>query len=105
MPLYGFRCDQGHETELLCAIGAEVIVVCSCGGLAHRYAVNRLAVIGQATVPRDERNYRKTYGEYREAVAEVADHYERRRSNGERVQEPNYYGMARQQAIAKGAKL
>ncbi len=81
---------------------------CFCGSVADRLAVNRMVVIGTATVPRDERNYRQSYGEYREAVAEVADHYQRvngERAPGEQVRGPNYYNIARAQARATGAKV
>ena len=107
MPLYRYRCSNGHEAELLRPMRVSG-VVCHCGDVGLRQAVNPLAVIGKAGVPRDQRSYRKSYGEYREAVAEVADHYER--VNGERaprdhVQEPDYYGLAERQAIAKGAPI
>ena len=106
-PLYIYRCPAGHETELLRPRSVESNV-CPCGADAERQAVYHFAVVGQAAIPRDEKNYRQTYGEYREAVAEVVDGYERvnkDRPPGERVQSPDYYGKARAQAIAKGAPI
>lgn len=82
--------------------------LCSCGLLANRSSVNHLTVIGTATVPRDERNYRQSYGEYREAVVEVADQHQRvndSRSPGEWVQSPDYYALAKAQSRARGVKI
>ena len=78
---------------------------CPCGAPRRRLVVHRVAVIGQATVPRDERSYRQGYAEYREAVAEVSDFYQRKRADGDPVREPDYYGLARAQSIAKGAVI
>ena len=107
MPIYSYRCGQGHETELLRPFEvAEVL--CGCGDQAIRSSVNRLSVIGQVPVPRDERSYRKSYGEYREAAAEVADGYERvnrDRAPSEQVKGTDYYSLAKAQAIAKGAPI
>jgi hypothetical protein len=83
-------------------------VECACGSEANREAVNRVAIIGAVPVPRDERNYRQSFAEYREAVAEVADGYERvnrDRAPGERIREPDYYERAKAQAIAKGVPI
>ena len=107
MPIYVYRCKQGHETELLRTFEVND-VLCPCGSHALRQPINRLVVIGRAIVPRDQRNYRKSYGEYREAVAEVSDHYSRvnnGRGPGEKVQPPDYYGLAKAQAVAKGVAI
>ena len=104
MPLFRYACPSGHEVELLRHRSVDA-VPCACGAEAQRCAVNHVAVIGRATVPRDHRNYRQSYGEYREAVAEVADGYKQvndSRGPREQVQSPDYYGLAKAQATAKG---
>ena len=107
MPLYTYRCQGGHEAELLRPRDTAT-APCQCGLPALRQTVYPLAHIGRATIPRDERSYRHSYGEYREAVAEVAEHYQR--VNGERgpeeqVREPDYFGLAKAQAVSKGAPI
>ncbi len=107
MPLFRYVCPNGHEVEALQHRSVDT-VPCECGASALRQAVNQVTVIGRATVPQNERNYRKSFGEYREAVAEVADCYQRvndERAPEERVQRPDYYGLARAQAIAQGAPI
>ncbi len=107
MPLYRYRCDQGHEAELLRPRDVAV-VSCPCGAQADRLAVNRVAHIGRATVPRDERSYRQSYAEYHDAVQDVAYKYDRlndSRAPAEKVREPDYYELAKAQAVAKGASI
>lgn len=104
MPLYEYVCREGHVTELLRPRDVAV-VSCACGAAASREAVNHIGVTGFATVPRDQRNYRQNYGEYREAVAEVADHYETKQKRGDPAREPDYYSHAVTQARAKGARI
>lgn len=107
MPLYDYECPQGHLAELLRPWGVAT-VLCACGEPAARQAVYRVAALGHAAVPPTDRNYRQPYSEYREAVAEVADHYGRvngERGPGEQVRVPDYYGLAKAQAVSKGAKV
>ena len=102
--MFAYRCPQGHETDEL-RHHDVVSIPCLCGAEALRQAVNQFAVIGQASVPRDERNYRKSYSEYREALADVVYDNEKVQKNGQRVIEPDYYDAARAQAKAKGANI
>ena len=104
MPLYRYRCDLGHEAELLRSRDVERIE-CACGAVAERQAVNLFAMGGKAVVPRDERSYRQSYAEFQEETAEVAHDYQKHRENGEGGQEPDYYRLAKQQAAAKGAPI
>lgn len=107
MPIYAYRCSAGHKFEERRSYG-DSIVLCGCGLDAERQAVNHVAVIGQAGVPRDERNYRHTFSEYREAVAEVQDGYERvnqARAPSEQIKEPDYFGVAKKRAVAHGAPI
>ncbi len=107
MPLYDYRCPNGHRVELIRPIGVNT-VQCSCGVDAERRTVNRVAHIGRAVVPHAQRNYRQSFSEYREAVDEVADSY--RRVNDERaphegVTAPNYYELAKTKAHTQGAAI
>ena|SRR3990167_1266105 len=107
MPLYLYRCPEGHQLERLQAQGVETLA-CGCGALAQRCAVNVLTVVGKATIPPSERSYRQAYAEYREAVEDVAYHYDkvnRDRAPDEQVKERDYYQEASAQAQAKGAKI
>ena len=107
MPFYSYRCPQGHDQELLRP--REVVSVpCPCGEDGIRQAVNRLAVIGKAVIPRDQRSYRQTFSEYNEALAEVADSYARvndSRPPEDHVQQPDYFGLATKQAVDKGVPI
>lgn len=48
MPLYDFRCEQGHTHEALAPTGV-LTHLCECGLLAPRVAVNRIAVVAPAS--------------------------------------------------------
>ena len=106
-PLYTYRCPEGHETEMLMPFSVET-TVCSCGVQAQRQSVYHFAVVGQAAVPRDERSYRQSFGEYQDAVAEVSDGYERMnrdRAPSEQIKEPDYSGLAKARAVAHGVPI
>ena len=108
MPLYQYRCERGHEVEMLRRGSTDPDVAvpdCPCGAQRRRLVVHRVAVIGQAAVPPDDRSYRQEYAEYREAVAEVSSFYQRKRADGDPVREPDYYGLAKAQAAAQGAVI
>ena len=82
--------------------------VCSCGVQAQRQSVYHVAVVGQAATPRDERNYRHSFAQYNEAIQEVSDGYDRvnnDRPPSERIRPPDYYAIARDQAVAHGAPI
>lgn len=104
MPLFTFVCPAGHTAELL-RHRDVVLVACPCGLAGERQAVNRVSLIGQATVPRDERSYRHEFREFAEASAEVGDFYGRKTADGDPVNVPDYYALARAQAIAAGAPI
>ena len=107
MPIYDYRCTAGHEFEERRSYD-DSLVPCRCGLDAQRQAVNHIAVIGQTSVPRDERNYRHTFSEYREAVDEVQDGYERvnqARAPSEQVKQPDYLSLAKAQAVAHGVPI
>ena len=107
MPLYGYQCPQGHEVELIRPIGVDT-ALCPCGEESKRRTIYRVAHIGRAVVPRDQQTYRQSFGEYREAVAEVEDGYSRinnERAPHEQVSTPNYFELAKSKAQAQGAAI
>ena len=107
MPLYGYRCSNGHEIELIRPMGVDAIS-CPCGVESERQAVNRVAHIGRAIVPQDQKTYRQSFSEYREAVDEVADSYSRvnnDRAPSEKVLETDYYKAAKRKAQSQGAAI
>ncbi len=107
MPLYRYQCPLGHEAELIRPMGVDT-VPCPCGGVAERCTANRVAHIGRAVIPRDQRTYRRGFSEYQEAAAEVEDIYTRvnkDRALGERVAGPNYFALAKSKAQAQGASI
>lgn len=107
MPLYQYRCSQGHEEELIRQMGVDT-VPCPCGLSSKRRTVNQVAHIGRAAVPQDQRNYRQSFSEYREAVAEVSDGYSRinnDRAPNEKVLEPNLFEFAKSKAQSQGAAI
>ena len=54
MPLYDFRCDEGHEFEERGGFNTSE-VPCHCGLVARRSSVNRIGVSGFATPAMNER--------------------------------------------------
>ena len=107
MPLYGYQCPQGHEVELIRPIGVDT-VLCPCGDESKRQTVNRVSHIGRAAIPRDQKTYRQSFSEYREAVAEVSDSYSRinnERAPHEQALKPNYFQLAKSKARSQGAAI
>ncbi len=102
MPMYEYRCREGHVTELLRPRTVEV-VACACGAPAGRAQVYPFAVSGFTPIPRDEKNYRQDFREFTEARAEAGDYYGRLRANGDPVNEPDYATIARAQAPVRAA--
>ena len=104
MPIYRYRCPQGHESERLRPFDVSE-TSCPCGQTAERQAVYRMSMIGNTEIPRDERNYRQSFSEYQDALHDVVHKYERAYDNHDPVREPDYYALAKTQAIAKGAPI
>ena len=104
MPIYTYKCSEGHEADQV-QHRDIVVVPCACGLAARRQSVYRLAITGLAETPRDERSYRQSYGEYQDALNDVAYHWNNAKASGDPVREPDYYAAARAQAIAKGAPI
>ena len=64
MPLYIYRCPQGHSTEALRGVSVAVIA-CDCGKVSQRQSVYATAIGGRQRPPVAER--RVSLREYREA--------------------------------------
>lgn len=82
MPLYSYRCPEGHETEMVRPMGTET-ATCPCGKTAKRGHVHRVIAIGA------EADIRGMYRRFTEATAEGAS--------------PNY-NMAKAKAAAIAAR-
>lgn len=110
MPLYQF--DDGlHVTERRESMDVEFIT-CGCGRIATRVQVYRDQYMSCETgpkggtksePPRDEKNYRRQYGEYREASSEMDYAYSR--VDDPKVKAPNYYKRGVAEAKKQGAKV
>lgn len=102
MPFYTYRCPAGHVREALRSRNDEIIV-CPCGEASRRDEVNRIGVTGFAVVPHDQRSYRKSFSQYKEAFDQVDYDYGRAEANGDPIQYPDLFGAAKQQAQKMGA--
>ena len=65
MPLYDYRCSQGHVSESLQAMGVESIC-CACGLPAERQGAYRVAVVSPYV------DSRGMYRRYVDATSEMA---------------------------------
>jgi len=103
MPNFLFRCPNGHESELL-RHRDTVEVACACGAAARRAEVNHVAVTGFAETPRDQRNYRREFADFKEASAEVDYHYTKAEDSGMPVKRPNLFRAGLAKAEKMGAR-
>jgi hypothetical protein len=96
MPLYDYRCEEGHVTEGTYPVHVAV-VSCPCGRLAARVAVNRGHMPGvSGFVPTPTREHRLRLSHAIEAQHEIIHTAER---HG--VQAPDLWAAA-QARIARG---
>ena len=111
MPRYDYQCDRDHVTE---AVGGfdSVFITCNCGLPAMRVAVYRDQFIHAETgpkggrkndVPRDEKDLRKPYREFREASQEVEYAYSK--TDDPNVKAPDLYKAGVQKAKKRGVKV
>ena len=111
MPLYDYACACGRVTESREGIGTEAIP-CPCGRIAARVQVYRDQYMQAETgpkggtrsePPRDEKDLRKPYAEYREASQEIDYAYSR--VDDPKVKPPNYYKEGIKQAKKRNPKV
>jgi len=57
MPIYTYRCQCGREFDALAKMDDEPIKMCICRRLAHRSEVNKVAIVGDASIPDGEGEY------------------------------------------------
>jgi len=70
MPLYTYRCKQGHPHDALGAVSAPSPRSCpECGNDAERLSIYKIAQVGEARIPPDERAV--DLREFKEAGAEL----------------------------------
>ena len=95
MPIYDFRCSDGHTTEAIRPMSTEAIP-CACGGEAHRTGVNPgIGIVGPTT------DTRGMYRRFTEASAELdysAQRYEQ--STGQQAPNTGLWSAAKAQATA-----
>ena len=85
MPLYEFRCAEGHVTERLASRDTE-LVSCPCGQAASRQSVYKFGFTGFSRVPLDQRTYDLRH--VQEAGAEL-DYAESRQTDVEGKPQPS----------------
>lgn len=92
MPLYEFRCDNGHVTEWLVPVGVEQ-TGCRCGARAQRQFPSRFGIVGPTT------DLRSMYRRFNEASAEMGHNAQKVEANtGQSVRLPDYWGQAKDRA-------
>lgn len=98
MPLYTFRCVDGHVNDLVRPIGTEQVECPRCSLQAWRSRVNRIA-IGKPEV-----DSRGLYRRFTEATAEI-DHAATKieQSTGTEVQTPSLWKRAKAKVAAMDA--
>ena len=96
MPLFAYRCPEGHETELLRPRDVE-LVSCPCGQPAKRIEVYRVGFSGFARTPVDQRQIKMR--NFNEANAEIG-HRESRQTNidGSPARTPSHWRAAKAEA-------
>lgn len=115
MPLYDYKCVEGHEVELRRGIGDETIPCPICGQPSQRAAfyldqtiVTETGTLAsrQAVVPRDERNYKDKYSRFQEASAEIDYHATKVEDNtGQEVKTELWKKASRKAVKIKGGQV
>lgn len=99
MPLYDYRCSEGHVSEALASMDCTTIACRVCATPAVRLGAYRVAV----TQP--EVDVRGKFRRFREATAELdATARTVEASTGQAVTTPNYWTAARQRLTAMHAR-
>ena len=100
MPLYTYKCPDGHETDALKSVLINCIQ-CECGQGAQRLSVYRISHTGFTPTPLDQRTY--DIKPFQEASSEIAYKHERAvdASQNQNLAAPPLWKMAQ----AKAKKL
>lgn len=96
MPLYDYRCADGHVSESLQPFTRTTRPCPTCGSVAQRLAAYRTAIV--TTQPVDSRGLFRRFSEASAEMEFTASRMEQ--SSGERVVTPNLWAAAKQQAQA-----
>ena len=97
MPLYSFRCPQGHEREHLVREYLPDATICECGEVALRQLSLGAARLGLAETPRDEKRINLSL--FREATEEREYAYGKvERETGISIPGVNLWKQAKRQA-------
>lgn len=65
MPLYDWRCDDGHTAEAIRSSSQREMACTSCSATAYRQVTNRVAIVGPTT------DMRGMFRRYTEASQEI----------------------------------
>ena len=112
MPRYDYECDRDHVTEAVAGYDDRFIACPRCGLPATRRQVYRDQYMSAETgpkggrkndVPRDEKDLRKPYREFREASQEVEYAYSK--TDDPRVKAPDLYKEGIKKAKRRGVKV
>ena len=96
MPLFMFRCPQGHRTERLCAAVVQALD-CGCGARAGRESVYLTAQGGRQRAPVAERPV--LMRQYREASEQLAYGHARAEESAQQpLAPPPLFRMAKAKA-------
>ena len=111
MPRYDFECDRRHITEAVAGYD-DIFITCRCGLPSRRSSVYREQFISCDTgpkgglkvePPRDEKDLRKPFSEFREASQEVEYAYSR--VDDPKVKAPDLSKEGIKKARKRGAKV
>lgn len=107
MPLYGFKCPNGHSTEGLRGYTVTSISCPRCGEEAIRQGFNLVSfeMRDGATEVKDK-DGRVNVTRFKEASEEIAHGYEQvEKREGVKVASPNLYRLGVERAKRRGAKI
>ena len=112
MPRYDYPCRCGLLFEAIAGFDDDEMICGRCGQPAKRASVYREQYISCETgpkgglkgePPRDEKDLRKPFAEFREASQEIDHAYSR--VDDPNVKAPNYYKEGIKKARERGAKV
>ena len=96
MPLYDYRCPDGHRVELVRPMGTDTVACPSCDGVAYRSRVHHFDVVGPTV---DTRGMARRFVE---AHAEREHEYSKAEAAvGNSIERPNDWAVPEARAAAR----
>ena len=98
MPLYTYTCPSGHSHDAIGALASASQRQCpECDQEAERESLYRVALVGEARVPPDQRQH--SLKDFKEATAELEHDFNKaQNSAGQELQPPSYWKESQRQA-------